>query len=142
MVAGFEFNLNTASLNPWHRTRIVTLISSPPITLCTTSPTYNVTGSASAQLTDYATIRGRLGWAYQNFLPYVFFGASIARVTWSSAANVNYFGTPDASVPNQSLWNIGANWTQVDGGNNKFSYGYDVGIGLDYALTQNVFSAW
>ncbi len=139
VVAGFEFNLNTASLNAKasdsHSRGGYFLTANNALY----DVTYNVTGSASMQLSDYATIRGRLGWAYQNFLPYVFFGASIARVTWTSAVNVNYTGTPDASVPAPKPGNIAGNGTQADGGNNKFSYGYDVGIGLDYALTQNVF---
>jgi outer membrane immunogenic protein len=138
VVAGFEFNLNSASLkakasDSHSQAYFVTANNA------LYDATYNVTGSASAQLTDYATIRGRLAWAYQNFLPYAFFGASIARVTWTSAVNVNYFGTPDASVPAPKPGNIGSNWTQADGGSNRFSFGYDVGIGLDYALTQNIF---
>jgi opacity protein-like surface antigen len=142
IVAGFEFNLNTASLNASasdsHSHGYYMGANG-----ATYNTMYNVTGSASAQLTDYATIRGRLAWAYQNFLPYVFFGASIARVTWSSSVNVNYNGTKTTVAPpvDCSIGTncIGGNWTQADGGNNKLSFGYDVGIGLDYALTQNVF---
>jgi outer membrane immunogenic protein len=103
------------------------------------SATYNVNTAASASLQNYGTIRGQLGWAYGSFLPYAFGGVSIAQINATRSVNINYFGVavPSASSPPPPP--IGGNWTLADQATGKWYFGYVFGLGLDYALTQNIF---
>lgn len=109
--------------------------------------TYNVSTSAAAAITNYGTVRGRVGWAFQNFLPYAFGGLSIAQVNASSSVNVNYCGQespyscvnpPPASTPPPPA-PIGGSWTLSDHSHGKLYYGYVFGVGVDYAITQHMF---
>ena len=40
--------------------------------------------SSSLKLTDYATFRGRAGYAFGQFLPYAFVGAAVGRMNYST----------------------------------------------------------
>jgi outer membrane immunogenic protein len=107
--------------------------------------TYNVNTSASAKVTDYGTVRGRFGWAFGNLLPYAFGGVSISQIDAMKSVNVNYCGVvtpffctnPPPSPPAPAP--IGGSWTLSDQVNGKWYFGYVAGLGLDYALTQNLF---
>jgi opacity protein-like surface antigen len=108
---------------------------------------YNVNTSASAKVTDYGTVRGRFGWAFGNFLPYGFGGVAISQIDVTKSVNVNYCGAeepyscanpPPASIPPPPA-NIGGSFTLSDQVSGKWYFGYVAGLGLDYALTQNLF---
>jgi len=108
---------------------------------------YNVTTSASSKVDDYGTVRGRFGWALGNFLPYGFGGVSISQIDSAKSVNVNYCGQeapytcanpPPPSVPPPPA-PIGSNWTLSDKNNGKWYFGYVAGLGVDYALTRNIF---
>jgi len=53
---------------------------------------FTVTTGATAKVNDYASARGRFGWAFGNFLPYGFAGVSIAQINASKFVNVNVCG--------------------------------------------------
>jgi outer membrane immunogenic protein len=46
----------------------------------------NVTATAEARITDYATLRGRGGWAYGNIMPYAVAGMAVGRVETTRTA--------------------------------------------------------
>jgi opacity protein-like surface antigen len=109
--------------------------------------TYNVNTSASAKVNDYGTVRGRFGWAFGNLLPYGFGGVAISQINVMKSVNVNYCGQeepysctnpPPASNPPPPA-PIGGSWTLSNQVNGKWYFGYVAGLGLDYALTQNLF---
>ena len=100
---------------------------------------YTVTTAGAAAIADYGTFRSRLGWAFGSFLPYVFGGLSIAQVNGSSSVNVNYHGVPDSSDKPPLPGDMGGNWTLSDTSHGKWYFGPAFGLGLDYALTKNIF---
>ncbi|MDP2409801.1 MAG: outer membrane beta-barrel protein [Pseudolabrys sp.] len=73
--------------------------------------------SSSLTLTDYATFRGRAGYAFGQFLPYAFLGAAVGRM--------NYLNVRAGTV--------------TDSRDNAYSGGFVAGLGLDVALMPNVF---
>jgi outer membrane immunogenic protein len=108
---------------------------------------YNVITTASAKLNNYFEARGRFGWVFGNFLPYGFGGVVVSQIDAAKSVNVNYCGQespytctnpPPASTP-PPPGPIGGSWTLADQNNGKWYFGYVAGIGLDYALTQNIF---
>jgi opacity protein-like surface antigen len=108
---------------------------------------YNVTTTADAKVDDYGTVRGRFGWAFGNLLPYAFGGVSISQINAMKSVNVNYCGQetpytcanppPPSNPPPPAP--IGGNWTLSNQVSGKWYLGYVAGLGLDYALTQNLF---
>jgi outer membrane immunogenic protein len=54
--------------------------------------TVNVTTASSVAMSDYFTFRGRLGWAFGNFLPYIVGGLSFAQIDSSRTADISYSG--------------------------------------------------
>lgn len=70
--------------------------------------------SASNEINYFGTVRGRIGYAIDRFLPYVTGGFAYANVK-------SQFATPLASVSNDNT-----------------QYGYTIGAGLEYAFTNNL----
>ena len=70
--------------------------------------------SASNDLNYFGTVRGRVGFAFDRFLPYVTAGLAYANVE-------TRFSTPFATASSDNV-----------------QYGYAVGAGLEYAFTNNL----
>ncbi len=121
---------------------------------------YDIEGGANASLhlTDYATLRGRAGWAVNNiFLPYGFAGFAVGRATYSSSSTVSWetaTSSPQSMIVGGQLITIPATdpvipctgtetCASYEVGDtetgNAWMYGVDVGLGVDIALMQNVF---
>jgi len=100
-----------------------------------------ITDAAAASLNGYGSVRGRGGWAYGSFLPYVFAGFSVAQINTSRSVNVFFNGTdvtPQvAGVPVRT--DIGGTFNQSDQSRGKYIFGFSAGLGIDYALTRNLF---
>lgn len=104
---------------------------------------YDVTATASSRIevTDVVTTRSRIGYAFNQFLPYVTAGLALARATTYTTATVSYpapvyNGTtvPAPAGPGAS------STTGTDGKTNILAYGYAIGAGLDIQLMPNVFA--
>ena len=107
--------------------------------------TVNITGSGTVTDLDYGTLRARGGWAVNNFLPYAFVGVAIGN------ANVNVTETtsgvqtptlcggaacvPPATPPAPTPFSFAG----TAGHNSEWLYGVTAGVGLDVALTRNIF---
>ena len=108
-----------------------------------TQYTVNLTGTGQLEITDYASLRARGGWVLGNFLPYGFAGLAIGRGNYSVTSQVYGQGnsaTPayfpcDATLPTCVDYNYSNSAAQ----NGALLYGFSVGGGLDWALTQNIF---
>ncbi len=95
-----------------------------------------VTATASVKLIDYATLRGRAGYAIGQFLPYAFLGAAIGRFNYVSEAHVVANGTPPVGGPGVPY---SLDVTSSEGKNNAYVAGVTTGVGLDVAIMPNVF---
>ncbi len=99
-----------------------------------------VTGNASVKLTDLATFRARAGWAVGSLMPYGFLAFAVARADVTTRATVS--GTREENdgaggIVGPYPLDFGA----PHGVDRKgvFTYGGALGLGFDWALTQNLF---
>lgn len=119
----------------------------------------DLNGVASTKLDDYGTVRGRLGYAFGSFLPFVTGGVAIGRATIADTVNVRNYGYDEATYrsnltstnPAQvnsygySLFNqanpgfsiLGPYSTY--GGTKKVTIGgVALGAGVEFAVTPNI----
>jgi len=117
--------------------------------------TYNMTlaGNAALQVKDVMTFRGRAGWAYDNFLPYIFGGVAVGRMSVSRQASVtgnlqdDYDVTTTVVVGSTTINNTVHHTdlygltplSQTEARANDFVVGWTGGLGLEYMLWGNVF---
>jgi outer membrane immunogenic protein len=117
------------------------------------------TNTVTVKLQDYGSARIRGGWAFGDFLPYVMVGLSVARIDSTQITMAHYVGTTvttttNSIVPNPQTNPAGApyivvgtptagttnrNYVASESTNGKYSFGFSAGVGLDYALTRNIF---
>lgn len=85
--------------------------------------TYNA--SSSVTLQDYGAIRGRVGYAFGQFLPYAALGVAVGRFKYATYATSTTSGTTTVLIndPNDNAWGVGL----------------DAALGIDVALAPNVF---
>jgi outer membrane immunogenic protein len=155
LVFGLEANYNymngfagssSASLGPLQIVNPTGQVSPPGVT---TTYAVKLTGTATAQIKDAITFRGRAGWATGNFLGYVFGGLAVGRMdvfrSVTSAVTrrddittTDIFGVtttvigPTLPVPSVSL-------TKSQERTNDFVVGWTGGLGMEYMLWGNVF---
>lgn len=97
--------------------------------------TVTVRSSSSIKLVDYATLRGRAGYAIGQFLPYATLGIAVGRFNYVNSATVTASGT---STTGGSPYGPSTG-TATDAKNNAFAVGFLGGVGVDVALLPNVF---
>ena len=95
-----------------------------------------VIGQSSVKLIDYATLRARAGYAFGQFLPYAVLGAAVGRFNYTTTARVIASGS-DVSGGGGAPYSL--DQTITDSQDNAFVAGLDVGLGMDVAVTPNLF---
>ena len=102
-----------------------------------------VSGGATVKLTDLATFRARAGWAVGSLLPYAFIGFAVARADVSGTASVSgsLNAVCDGSVPGCVPFGypLDLSGPQSVSRQGVFTYGGSIGLGFDWALSQNLF---
>ncbi|WP_232628984.1 outer membrane protein [Methylobacterium sp. Leaf118] len=104
-------------------------------------------GVASTKIQDYGTIRGRAGYAFGSFLPYVTGGVAVGRATIRDSVDIQSFGfnktNPTVNYgyayfnPGDPMNGIPG--TTTYGGTKKVTVGgVALGAGLEYAITPNI----
>ena len=91
----------------------------------------SIQATSSLKLVDYMTFRGRAGYAFGQFLPYAIFGGAVGRFNYATTSTV----TDVQTNPVATFGPV----TTTDSANNKFGYGFVYGLGLDVAITPNIF---
>ena len=88
------------------------------------------------KMIDYETIRGRAGYAIDQFLPYAILGAAVGRFNYATTATVTTIGTPPAGGPGVPF-NITD--TRSNAKDNAIVGGFLGGLGVDVAILPNMF---
>jgi outer membrane immunogenic protein len=100
----------------------------------------NITGSGTMTDLNFGTLRARAGWALGNFLPYGFAGVALGESNVAISSTVSGQQNPNpgcTAVPAPPC--VPFSFTGTAGRSTEFMYGFTVGLGLDVALTPNVF---
>ncbi|HEY4140288.1 MAG TPA: outer membrane beta-barrel protein [Pseudolabrys sp.] len=109
----------------------------------TTSDTFvnQVTISAQSQLKliDYATARIRAGYAWGQFLPYAAVGVAVGRFNYSTTATTTVGGNSTTIVPPNNTYGPNTD-VQSSSRNGAFTAGPLFALGLDVAITPNIFA--
>jgi outer membrane immunogenic protein len=145
VVFGAEINANRSQ---FHQTATNSITRSFVVSSggSTYAPTIVNTNSAgTVDMSTYSTLRGRLGWAFGSFLPYIVAGVSFAQINSIQHFDVNYQGknvtvpacTPPATV---ACVDVGGDFPFNNVIHGKYILGFDAAVGIDYMLTKNVFT--
>ena len=130
VVLGFEANYEHTALSlvapDAPITRVVTL-SSGVVDQVTLS------GSGTLSNLDFATLRGRAGWDFNGFLPYVFAGLAVGRADLNVTETTTVVQTQQGQPPQTFVF------AGTAGKSSEWLWGYAVGAGLDIALTNHFF---
>lgn len=100
--------------------------------------------SQGAKLNDYATLRLRMGWAYGRIMPYATIGGAIGRFNTNSTIKSTWYlyrTNPITGAPEEGYaTGYGPNALPVGGPKkNVYGFGLTAGLGVDWALTDNLF---
>lgn len=129
-VVGIEANYN--------RTNLAMASSDSMRRAFSTSDGYNndvtVIATSATRITDYGTLRIKGGWALDCFMPYGFAGVAIGRADVTRSARVIASGQSTTGGAPYSF-----DQTNAESKTGDFAYGYTAGLGIDYAVLQNVF---
>jgi opacity protein-like surface antigen len=93
------------------------------------------TATSRFQIKDMGSVRARAGYAWGNFLPYMFGGVSLGRADVFKSATVS--GTQVLIAPPNTV--IPFSLSQTEGQSNRFIYGYAAGLGVDVMLAGGLF---
>lgn len=102
---------------------------------------FSLTTNQGAELLDYATARIRMGWAYGRIMPYATLGGAVGRFNTTStilATNDITRTNPVTGLLEQG-GAAGYPLTVGETKRNVYGYGLAAGLGVDMALTENLF---
>jgi outer membrane immunogenic protein len=99
----------------------------------------NLLGTGSITLDDYVSLRARAGYILDNFLPYGFVGFVVGDGDYAVTSQI--FGQQSTTtVPcTPSTTCVNYSFSNSAGKSNVLLYGFSVGGGLDWAVTQKFF---
>ncbi len=142
LVVGFEGNYTHTALTT---TASVTPITNRAMPVAGNTDVVSLTGTGQLEITDYASFRTRAGWILGNVLPYGFAGLVVGGGNYSVTSLVT--GTQNSATPPPYGCDptitpttcVGLYFPNSTGQNGALLYGFSVGGGVDWAITQNIF---
>jgi outer membrane immunogenic protein len=96
----------------------------------------SIDARAQMKLVDYATLRGRAGYAWGQFLPYAFLGLAAGRFNYGTTVTVHHTGTPIPPAPGVPF---DLTDTASSGKTNAIVGGVAGGLGMDWAVTPGMY---
>lgn len=103
---------------------------------------FSLTTRQGAELLDYATARIRMGWAYGRIMPYATIGGAVGRFNTTSTIDATWRFTRTNPVTGAIENNVVAAGYPLRVGETKqnvYGFGLTAGLGIDMALTDNLF---
>ncbi|MGL4242534.1 MAG: outer membrane protein [Beijerinckiaceae bacterium] len=95
--------------------------------------------ATTQNVTDYGTLRARLGLPYGNFMPYVTGGLAWARTQYGNSASLTGSRRPTGSAPGTPYTaDPTAPGPLATATRSQMIYGYALGAGVEFALTSNI----
>lgn len=98
-----------------------------------------ITAQSQAKLIDYATARVRAGYAFGQFLPYAAVGVAVGRFNYATTATTTVGGNSPTIAPPNNTYGPNTD-VQTNSKNGAFSAGPLFALGLDVAITPNIFA--
>jgi len=99
-----------------------------------TKDAVHIDASGAVKLIDYATFRGRAGYAFGQFLPYGVVGVAVGRFNYNQYTSVIVDQTPAGGSTTRYI--LPPKAAARDG---AFDAGFVVGLGMDVAIMPNLF---
>jgi outer membrane immunogenic protein len=94
-------------------------------------------GADRTVITDIVTVRGRVGYAMGNFMPFATLGLAVAHGIRNTSVNVTTsYALVAGGTPTPGL---GGTFTAAQGNQDRFAAGLAMGVGAEYAITANFF---
>ncbi len=104
---------------------------------------YSTSVSNRLKLTEFGTARLRFGMPFGSFMPFATAGVALGRFSYRNNATATGDTRniiPDLNgLPVFGAWVPAMNTSLNDASRTRFAFGYALGAGVDWALTQNVF---
>ncbi len=103
---------------------------------------FSLTTRQGAELQDYATARIRMGWAYGRIMPYATLGGAVGRFNTTSTIDATWRFTRTNPITGAIDNNVVASGYPLRVGETKrdvYGFGLAAGLGVDMALTDNLF---
>jgi outer membrane immunogenic protein len=101
---------------------------------------WNANTEKGYKITDYGSVRTRLGYAWDNWMPYMTVGLAYARASVSNSASISSSierRTQFGGFVSRSPGVFTPSFMQ-ESNRSKFFFGYALGAGLDVAVTSNI----
>ncbi|MBY0610703.1 MAG: outer membrane beta-barrel protein [Beijerinckiaceae bacterium] len=98
---------------------------------------YTANSQIASNITDIATVRGRVGYAFGDALPYLTLGVGIIHGKSSVNTTIDVSGVDTATPPVYQPFT--AHYQGGYRNRDKWAVGLAAGAGVDYALTRSIF---
>jgi outer membrane immunogenic protein len=101
--------------------------------------TADVDSAASINFTDVLTLRGRVGYAWNSFLPYAFGGVALGLADSNRSSVITSTGTY-VGPPPPTIQDYRVTYSDVDNKHGRLMVGYTFGLGTEMMLYGGLFA--
>jgi opacity protein-like surface antigen len=105
-----------------------------------TELSYETRTTSSMRISDYGSMRARVGVPFGNFMPFASAGLAVARTRFANTANMDWWRrTVDQTTGVAGPWFQQQPVSLNQGSKIRFGFGYAASVGVDVAITSNIF---
>ena len=138
LVLGVEANYSQAAMSIFAPSYPISRITSAG----GTPYLVNINGTASMTNLDFGALRARAGYVLGNFMPYGFIGLALGQADMHVSTTVSGEQNPPTTGICSAFNNppcVPFSFSATSGRDSQVLVGFDIGLGLDVALTPNIF---